>query len=116
MAAGDGLTGLVTPRNTSEFEAMTAAAQAHFNGVRGQLEVIAYDLRRLLPHAKNVGGSRALFGLDLKMAARQVSRQLIQAAAAQNASSAAMAKALTVFHGNFTGNPRSGGSGFDAGR
>jgi hypothetical protein len=116
MAAGDGLVTLVTPCSTSQFESMTTDAQAHFNALRGQLEVIAYDLRRLLPRAKNVNG-RMPWGLDLQLSARQIARQFTQAAAAQNSASAAVAKALTIYHGNFTSGSASASAGqFDAGR
>lgn len=116
MAAGDGIPEFVTPYNTSEFEAMVQTIVTHFNAVRGQAEVVAVDLRRLLPRAKNVQGRHGWAGLDLKLAAFQVARQFTQVAAAQNASAAAANRGLSLFHGNFTNPSGNHGRGFDAGR
>lgn len=116
MAAGDGLPELVTPMNTSEFEEIVRLYTAHKRALRGQLEVIAVDLRRLLPRAKNVGG-RLPFGLDLKMAARQVAKQFINASATEEAGAVAAGRALSLFHGNFTATGGNhGGRTFDAGQ
>lgn len=114
MAAADGLTSLVTPYNTAKFEAMVADAKAHFNATKGQLEVIAADLRRLLPHARNASG-RMAFGIDLRIAAVQIGRQFSQAAGAQNSASAAVTRAMELYHGNFTATGSGpGGRRFDA--
>lgn len=117
MAAGDGLAELATPYNTSDFETMVAAAKAHFNATKGQLEVIGADLRRLLPRAKNVNGGSLPFGLDLKLAAIQIGRQFNQAAAAQNSAAAAVTRAMEIYHGNFTSvGQGSHARSFDAGK
>jgi hypothetical protein len=117
MPAADGLPEFVTPYNTSEFEELVSNLQAFNNATRGQAEVVAHDLRRLLPRASNVRGRAGLFGIDLRIAAIQVSRQFTQIAAAHNSAAAAAAKALSLYHGNFTVPSGSGGRNtFDAGR
>lgn len=116
MAAGDGLPWLVTPMNTSEFEEIFHMYTAHKRALRGQLEVIAVDLRRLLPKAKNVNG-RMPFDLDLKLAARQVAKQVMNSAATEEAGAVAAGRAVSVFHANFTTTGGGhGGRTFDAGR
>lgn len=118
MAAADGLTEFVTPYSTSDFKDLISDLQAFNNAVKGQAEVVAHDLRRLLPRAQNVNGRAGLFGIDLRIAAVQVSRQFTQIAAAHNAASAAAGKALTIYIGNFTstGNGTHGRNSFDAGK
>jgi hypothetical protein len=116
MAAGDGLPEFVTPYNTSEFEALVAAINAHCRGLTSQAEVVSADLRRLLPKAKNVGGRAYLGGLDLHLAARQVARQFSQMAGAFNSAAAAGSKALQYYHGTFVqpAGSHSSGRSFDA--
>lgn len=112
MPAGDGLPELVTPYNTADFEIMVAAVKAHMHALKGQGETVGADLRRLLPHARGVH-SRSL-GLDLRMAAWQIGRQFGQFAGAMNAGSAAVDRAMQLYHGNFTSGGRPGGRTFDA--
>lgn len=117
MAAGDGLPELVTPYNTSEFEAMIAAVQAHCHALVGQAEVVGADLRRLLPRATNVNSRAGLFGLDLHLAARQISRQFAQMAGGFNSAGAAAGRAMAIYHGTFVQPGGSHGGGqFDAGK
>ena len=101
MAAADGIPELVTPYNTEDFERMVTDVMARFNGVKGQAEVVAADLRRLLPRATNAAGRMGLFGLDLQLAAHQVSRQWSQVAGACNSASAAASRSLAIYHGTF---------------
>jgi hypothetical protein len=121
MAAGDGLAEFVTPYNTSQFEDLIRAITAHHNALAGQAQVVAVDLRRLLPMARNVGGNRGIAGIaniDLRLAARQVSRQFSQIAGAEYSIVAAAQKALSFYHGTFSApTPGTGRAGvFDAGR
>ena len=117
MAAGDGLPELVTPYNTTEFEQMINAIQSHANALTGQFEVVAADLRRLLPRATNVRGRAGMFGLDLHMAARQIAKQLAQAGGSANSMGSAASKALQYYHGNFVAPTGAHSRGqFDAGK
>lgn len=114
MAAGDGLPDLVTPYNTSEFEALVHAVRSHFNAMAGQAQVVGADLRRLLPQARGAAGRQGLFGLDLQVAAWQVAKQFAQLAASSTAGAAAAGRALEIYHGSFTAGTGPRGSTFDA--
>jgi hypothetical protein len=111
---GTGYQGIITPYKTKAFEAMVADVMGEFNGNAVLLEVVGVDLRRELPHAKNVNGTRGLMGADLHLAAWQIARQFAQAAASQTASAAAVSRALSIYHGTFHARNRSARGRFDA--
>lgn len=97
----DGYEGIYTPYNTKEFEAMVTDARSHLNGCGTRLQSVGVDLRRMLPHAKNVQSRRGMAGLDLTLAAWQVARQFAQADAAMRSGSAALARAHQIYYGTF---------------
>lgn len=73
-----GLPALVTPYSTSEFHALVEAARAHHWAMQDQLLTIAAELHRALSRMQ---GGRGLAGLDVKIAARRVTRHLAKAGA-----------------------------------
>lgn len=99
--ASDGYEGIVTPYNTTQWNAIVADVRSHFNGSSGSLHTVAAILRKELPHAKNVEGRRRMAGLDLHIAAIQIARHWNQAAASQTAAAVAMTKADEIYAGVF---------------
>ena len=74
---------LILPSNTSEFQAMVDTMRAHHSAMHGQLVDIAAYLKGVLPDviAQRGGGRAAFLGVDNKIAARQIVKPLMDAAA-----------------------------------
>ncbi|WP_213455294.1 hypothetical protein [Rhizomonospora bruguierae] len=96
--SGQGITGLVTPYNTSEFAAMVEAARSHHYAVMDQYVTIAADLRRLLAR---IPGDR-LGNVDSKMAARRVARQISRAGTYEAYAARAGIRAFHLYQQLFT--------------
>jgi hypothetical protein len=112
----DGFEYIVTPYNTSEWEELVAQVRTHHNRNADRTFAVAAELRRLLPKAKNVSGRAGWGGIDLRVAAIKLARQINQAAACDIASASAWSKADQIFHGNFTSAGSGSARGFDAGK
>jgi hypothetical protein len=112
-----GYSGIITPSNTSEWEAMVADVRAEFNGNAGSLQAVAAVLRKELPKATNVRGRKGWMGADLRIAAIQIAYHLNHSAASQIAAAVALTRANTIFEGTFA--PAAAGQHagrFDAGK
>lgn len=106
-----GIPGLVTPYSTSEFHAMVEAARAHHWAVQDQLTIVAAELYRGL--TTNMQGRRGLVGVDVRMAARQVTRHLSKAANYEVAAAQAIVFSYNKFTQLFLGKPVGQQRGFD---
>ncbi len=89
-----GHSALVTPYTTSEFQAMVEAARAHHFAMHDQLVVVSSELYRGLCKAQGV---RGLMGLDVRIAARKVTRNVTHAAGLNVEAAKAMVRAYTQF-------------------
>lgn len=93
-AVAKGIPALVTPYNTSEFHAMVEAVRAHHWASHDQYVVVASELYRSLAKAQ---GTRGLLGMDVRIAARRVTRHLAHAAGYEIAAAKAAVRSYTLF-------------------
>lgn len=89
-----GLPELITPYSTTEFHAMVEAARAHHHAMHDQLVIMSAELYRGL---SKVQGARGLFGVDVKIAARRVSKHLAHAAGMEMATAKAIVRSYTQY-------------------
>lgn len=94
---------LVTPYTTSEFQAMIEAARAHHHSMYDQYHVIAVELRRGLG---KVEGAKGLFGIDVKIAARRVTRHLAHAASLELETAKAVLRSYHVYQELYLNRPQ----------
>jgi hypothetical protein len=99
---GKGLDFLVTPYSTTEFQAMAEAARQHHHAAYDQYHVMAVELRRGL---SRVQGAKGLLGIDVRIAARRVSRHITHAASLQLESGRAVIRSFHVYQEHFLGKP-----------
>lgn len=95
-----GIEGLITPYSTSEFHAMVEQVRAHHNAAHDQYSTVAVELRRGLGKAQGVPG---LFGMDVKIAARRVTRHLAHAAGLEMATAKALIRSYEMYNELFLG-------------
>lgn len=93
---------LITPYTTTEFAAMVEQARAHHHSMYDQYHIIAVELRRGLG---KVQGARGLLGLDVKIAARRVTRHLAHAASLELETAKAVLRSFHVYQEHFLGKP-----------
>lgn len=93
-AVTKGIPALVTPYNTSEFHAMVEGVRAHHWASHDQYVVVASELYRSLAKAQ---GTRGLLGMDVRLAARRVTRHLAHAAGYEIAAAKAAVRSYTLF-------------------
>lgn len=94
---------LATPYNTSDFQAMAEQARAHHHGMYDQYHVMAVELRRGL---SRVQGARGLFGVDVRIAARRVTRHLAHAAQLELETGRAVVRSFHVYQELFLNRPQ----------
>lgn len=95
-----GLPALVTPYSTSEFRKMAEAYRANKAAVHDQLVVVSADLYRGL---SRLNGSTFLFGVDVRIAAKRVTRHLNHAAGLELAAAQAAMRSYDLYIELFTG-------------
>src|SRR5688572_12037675 len=105
-----GIEGLITPYSTSEFHAMVEAARAHHNAAHDQYSTVAADLRKGLSKAQGV---RGLMGLDVRIAARRVTRHLVHCAGLEQATARALVRSYEMYNELFLGKASARNRGFD---
>lgn len=111
MSAPKAIPGLITPYSTSEFQAMVESVRRHHNGGYDQYCAVAAELRSGL---KKVHGAPGLFGLDVALAARRVTKHLAVAAACELEAAKAVVRSYQMYQQLFLGRGKPGGRTFDA--
>jgi len=101
---------LVTPYTTTEFHKMADKARAHHHAMHDQLVVMAAELYRGLC---KIRGRRGLMGVDVRLAARKVVRNLLHAAALEDEAAKAITRSYTQYTALFLNRPQETSRGFD---
>lgn len=94
----DGISGLVTPYNTSEFREAVETARKFHHAANDQYATIAAELRRLLAR---IPGHR-IGDIDSKIAARRVARHVAKAAASEVQAAQAFVRSYHLYLDLFT--------------
>jgi hypothetical protein len=106
----NGIQGLVTPYSTSEFQAMVEAVRAHHNAAHDQYSTVAAELRLGL---HKVQGARGLFGVDVRIAARRVTKPLVRCAGLETEVAKSLIRSLELYNELFLNKSPAHSRGFD---